>query len=83
MRRQTCSSSSISAVGERPAISTIHRFKGLESPVVILAEIDSRVPAEQLPGLLYVGATRARTHLVVIGSAAIVDPSVRIVQFDP
>ena len=49
-------------------LSTIHRFKGLESPVVVLAEIDSRVPAAQLPGLLYVGATRARTHLVVIGS---------------
>ncbi len=25
-------------------LSTIHRFKGLEAPVVILAEIDSRVP---------------------------------------
>jgi hypothetical protein len=49
-------------------LSTIHRFKGLESPVVILAEIDERVPEAQLPGLLYVGATRARTHLVVIGS---------------
>jgi hypothetical protein len=51
-------------------LSTIHRFKGLESPVVILAEVDSRVPIAQLPGLLYVGATRARTHLVVIGSEA-------------
>ena len=51
-------------------LSTIHRFKGLESPMVILAEIDSRVSAEQLPGLLYVGATRARTHLVIIGSQA-------------
>lgn len=50
--------------------ATLVRFKGLESPVVILAEIDSRVPAEQLAGLLYVGATRARTHLVVIGSEA-------------
>jgi superfamily I DNA/RNA helicase len=49
-------------------LSTIHRFKGLESPVVILAEIDGRVQEAQLPGLLYVGATRARTHLVVIGA---------------
>ena len=31
-------------------LSTIHRFKGLESPVVILAEIDGRVPADQLGG---------------------------------
>ena len=53
-------------------LSTIHRFKGLESPVVILAEIDGRVPADQLAGLLYVGATRARTHLVVIGSEGVV-----------
>jgi ATP-dependent exoDNAse (exonuclease V) beta subunit len=36
--------------------------------VVVLAEIDGRVPEAQLAGLLYVGATRARTHLVVIGS---------------
>jgi len=50
-------------------LSTIHRVKGLAASVVILAEIDGRVPADQLPGLLYVGATRARTHLVVIGSA--------------
>ena len=54
-------------------LSTIHRFKGLESPVVILAEIDGRVPADQLAGLLYVGATRARTHLVVIGSEGVID----------
>ena len=33
-------------------LSTIHRFKGLEAPVVILAEIDSRVPPDQLAGLL-------------------------------
>jgi ATP-dependent exoDNAse (exonuclease V) beta subunit len=52
-------------------VATIHRFKGLESPVVVLAELDSRVPAEQLPGLVYVGATRARSHLVVIGSDSV------------
>ncbi len=50
-------------------VATIHRYKGLESPVVVLAEIDSRVPPADLAGLLYVGATRARTHLVVIGSS--------------
>jgi hypothetical protein len=57
-------------------LSTIHRFKGLESPVVILAEIDSRVPPAQLSGLLYVGGTRARTHLVVIGSELTLMPTV-------
>ena len=54
-------------------LSTIHRSKGLESPVVILAEVDSRVPTPQLAGLLYVGASRARTHLVVIGASDTVD----------
>ncbi len=52
-------------------VATIHRYKGLESPVVVLAEIDSRIAAEDLAGLLYVGATRARTHLVVIGSSSL------------
>ncbi len=31
-------------------------------------------PSTTLPGLLYVGATRARTHLVVIGSPSALDP---------
>ncbi|PZR60227.1 MAG: hypothetical protein DLM71_10895 [Chloroflexi bacterium] len=52
-------------------VATIHRFKGLESPVVVLAELDGGVPAEQLAGLVYVGATRARSHLVVIGSESV------------
>jgi ATP-dependent exoDNAse (exonuclease V) beta subunit len=52
-------------------VATIHRFKGLESSVVVLAEIDSRITSDDLAGLLYVGATRARTHLVVIGSAKV------------
>jgi hypothetical protein len=54
--------------------ATIHRFKGLESSVVVLAEIDSRISSADLPGLLYVGATRARTHLVVIGSSETLGP---------
>lgn len=49
-------------------VATIHRYKGLESPVVVLAEIDERIPAEELSSLLYVGASRARSHLVIIGS---------------
>lgn len=47
---------------------TIRRFKGLEREVILLAELepdDSR--HEQL---LYVGATRARQHLVVIGAVS-------------
>lgn len=47
-------------------VATIHRFKGLESPVVVLCEIDRRVDPADLAPLLYVGATRARSHLVVV-----------------
>ncbi len=44
---------------------SIHRFKGLERPVVILVELEDRLKDEEL---IYVGITRARAHLVVIGS---------------
>ena len=54
--------------GNEVRVATIHRYKGLESPVVVLAEIDGRVPEEELASLLYVGATRARSHLVVVAS---------------
>jgi UvrD-like helicase C-terminal domain/AAA domain/Nuclease-related domain len=47
---------------------TIRRFKGLERPVIILIELNS-TDAKMLDRLLYVGGSRARQHLVVIGSA--------------
>lgn len=47
---------------------TIHRFKGLERPVVVLLDIDSYVERNTTE-LLYVGLTRARSHLVVIANA--------------
>jgi hypothetical protein len=47
--------------------STIHGFKGLERPVVILAEIDAR-HGEDLASYLYVGASRARNHLIVLAT---------------
>ncbi|HLO35516.1 MAG TPA: ATP-binding domain-containing protein, partial [Candidatus Deferrimicrobium sp.] len=62
-----------SAVPEPPSdaivCDSIRRFKGLERPVIVLAELD---PADaKLERLLYVGASRARQHLIVIqgGSA--------------
>ncbi len=54
--------------GNEVRVATIHRYKGLESPVVVLAEIDGRVDDADLAPLLYVGATRARAHLVVVAS---------------
>lgn len=49
-------------------IATVHSWKGLESPVVILVETEglhSRHSGDALP---YVALTRARHHLVVIGA---------------
>jgi hypothetical protein len=43
---------------------TIRRFKGLEREVIVLVELPE--DGERLDGLLYVGLTRATTHLVVI-----------------
>lgn len=45
--------------------STIHGFKGLESPVIILCELE-RVHAEKRNELLYIGMSRARNHLILI-----------------
>ncbi len=47
---------------------TVHAFKGLERAVVVLAEIegDARAKAEEM---LYVGGSRAKSHLVVIAEA--------------
>jgi hypothetical protein len=49
-------------------VSSVHRFKGLERRVVILAEID-RVASPQLDKVLYVGCSRARTHLLLLMDA--------------
>jgi len=46
-------------------ITTIYQFKGLESPVVILAEI-SESKHQNLDTLLYVGCSRAKNHLVLL-----------------
>jgi hypothetical protein len=46
---------------------TIHGFKGLERPVVILAEIGER-HADDLARYLYVGGSRARSHLIILAT---------------
>jgi hypothetical protein len=56
------------AVPEQPPdtvlCETIHRFKGLDEKVAILAELRADDP--RLDQLMYVGITRARDHLVVV-----------------
>ncbi len=47
-------------------ICTIYSYKGLESPVVILTELD-KLHADKRDPLLYVGLSRARHHAIIIG----------------
>ncbi len=47
-------------------VCTIYSYKGLESPVVILTELHALRP-EIADQLLYVGLSRARHHVIVIG----------------
>ncbi|MEM9630377.1 MAG: NERD domain-containing protein [Pseudomonadota bacterium] len=49
-------------------VDSIMRFKGLDRPVVILCEIE-----EADEEIAYVGLTRAKSHLVVVGDEASVD----------
>ena len=46
-------------------VSTIHRFKGLDRKVAILAEIDGKMGINPM-ALLYVGASRAQAKLFVV-----------------
>lgn len=46
-------------------VSSAHRFKGLESRVVILTGLEDNDPSWLNP-LLYVACSRARTHLIVV-----------------
>jgi superfamily I DNA/RNA helicase len=48
-------------------VSTVDGFKGLERPVVILAEIGER-RGEDLARDLYVGGSRARNHLIILAT---------------
>jgi hypothetical protein len=53
------------ANGQAIRCSTIHAFKGLESPVIILSEmIESN--QTRLRQLAYVGSSRAKSHLIIL-----------------
>jgi hypothetical protein len=47
--------------------SSVHGLKGLERPLVILAELDDK-HAEDLAPYVYVGGSRARNHLIVLAA---------------
>ena len=52
-------------------LSSIHRFKGLESPVVVVAEVDESAATNE--ALLYVAFSRARSHLVLIAHEKVIE----------
>ena len=56
--------------GGEVGFTTIHAFKGLESPAVILTDLES-VTGNLAQDLFYVGVTRALNRLHVIASAAV------------
>jgi hypothetical protein len=45
--------------------STIHSFKGMESPAIVLTGI-TEISSDEQRSLLYIGMSRARSHLVVV-----------------
>jgi len=51
---------------------TIRRFKGLERPVIVLVELGGAEP-RMLDRLLSVGASRARQHLLMIGTSEVLN----------
>lgn len=53
-------------------VSTVHRFKGLERPVVILTELE-QLSGRESDALMYVAVSRPRSHLIVIARAELVD----------
>lgn len=50
-------------------LETIHRFKGLERPVIVLTELEG-LEGKEAAGVLYVGLSRARVHLIIVATAA-------------
>ena len=73
-RRRTAARAGRADVPEQPPdvvlCDSIRRFKGLERPVIVLLEIPRDDP-DRLDRLLYIGASRARQHLVVIAPVAV------------
>ncbi len=67
------------AVPEEPddvvLFETIRRFKGLEREVIVLCELPEE--GGRLDELLYVGLTRATTHVVVIAPSGLAERAAR------
>ena len=68
-----CSEARLSWLGESGPgdirCETVRRFKGLESPVVVLTELGGMLGRAATTELAYVALSRARAYLVVLGTA--------------
>ena len=60
-------------------METIQRFKGLESPIVIMWGLDT-IDLSQSQELLYVGMSRAKSLLIIVGNKTTCEA---IKVFDP
>ncbi|MDB4305990.1 ATP-binding domain-containing protein [bacterium] len=63
----------------RIGFSTIHAFKGLEAPAVILTDV-VRIRGTDAQNLLYVGMSRARLHLKILMHDSCRDDWISVVQ---
>lgn len=50
--------------------STIHAFKGLEAPAVVVTDLDAAATTDNFDSLLYVGLTRATDRLIALIEAS-------------
>jgi len=65
---------SIGSQRQRLHALSIRTFKGLERPIVILAELDNEfaaLPERERDALSYVGTSRPRNHLSLLGHASV------------
>lgn len=56
----------ISAPPGKVRFTTIHAFKGLEAPAVILTDLNESLTSDNFDSLLYVGLTRATDRLIAL-----------------
>jgi len=68
---------SIKLQSKQVAFSTIHAFKGMEAVAVIICDLDS-VKTDEANSIIYVGMSRAKSHLVVLADNKIRDTIVQL-----
>jgi superfamily I DNA/RNA helicase len=68
-RRAWSATWELKEAADKVLCATVHGFKGLERPVVIVCELQDVDPEDETE-LLYVAFSRARTHLIVVGLGA-------------